>query len=169
MFALGGSLVVRPVRRMLISALCFAIALLALRDALGVVSLPPAIDYVFLEMLYPYVSGVLALLAAGAGLVEALIPGSVVGRRYYFGTAALYLLGHGILGMIRDPSAGSTVLVACGAMALIGVFLAHRIVAREEMPEPEDDDLAEMHARMKHRTEALLAKEWRDKPHQAGG
>jgi hypothetical protein len=164
MFLLMGALLIARWRRWLIVCLCFGVAWMALRDALGPLRLPPELDYVKVERIYPFAWGLLALLAACAGCAEALQPSSVLARRAYFAAAAVYLIGHGSLGLLLGRGGGAWVLLACGVCATVGVFVAHRIVEREEAPPVEDQDLVDMRRRQQERSAALQQREWKEKP-----
>ena len=166
MVALGAGLLSPRVRRWLIVTLCFGISLLALRDTFRIVPLPPAIDYVWVEHIYPFGWGLLALLAAVAGSMEALHPGSVLARRFYFGAASLYFSGHGLISFLKVYNWQSMVLFLTGLVALVGVFTAHRIVAAEEASKPEDEDIRALAESSARRAQRLAAREWRDKPEE---
>ncbi|MCC6729048.1 MAG: hypothetical protein IT208_06890 [Chthonomonadales bacterium] len=165
MFSLVGAILVTRVRRWLIVTLCFGVALLALRDAAGPVRLPAELDYDYgaiLGPLSPVIWGLVALLAGAAGAVEALRPGTVLARRCYFGTAALYLAGHGALGLLARVDVASAVLLVTGIASGVGVFTAGQIVAREEDEAPLEPDIAAMRESQRQRAEALASREWKD-------
>lgn len=176
MVVLLGGLLLGRVRRWLIVTLCYGITLLAARDVIlaynGILippSLPAVIDYVNVEAVYsvvrslhPYGWALLAMLSAVAGTLEAIRPGSVVARRYYFGSAALYFMGHAFFGLVKQPSWESIVLLLIGLVAFAGIFLAHRIVAAEEVADQEDEDIRQMAASLRRRAENLALREWRD-------
>lgn len=164
MFALMGALLIARWRRWLIVCLCFGVAWMALRDVLGPVRLPPGLDTVRADQIYPFAMGLLATLAACAACAEAVRPESVIARRAYFAAAAVYLTTHGVLGLMLGRHWGSWVLLACGACAMVGVFAAHRIVAREEAGPQEDADLAAMRLHMEQRAAVLRQREWKEKP-----
>jgi len=165
MVALLGGMLLPHVRQLLIVTLCFGISLLALQDTFRPVLPPPTLDYAIVERMYPFAWALLALLAAIAGLMEALKPGSVWARRFYFGAASLYLSGRGLNGLLRYLNWESTVLLVTGIVAGVGVFFAHRIVAAEvealgeEMVETQGEHSA-------RRAATVAAREWRDKPEE---
>jgi hypothetical protein len=161
MFGLIGCLLIPRIRQMMIVTLCFGIMLLAMHDAFGNPRLPAAIDYLILERLYPLAWGALALLAFASGLAEALRPGEVWARRCYFGAAAVYLCGHGLLAFLRYPSVQSAILFATGLFALAGVFMAARIVSRENEEEIEED-LRMLAVNMENRSRVMAAREWKE-------
>lgn len=162
MVAMLAGLLVPQVRRALIITLCFTISLLALQDAVTRVHLPAEFDYVGVERLVPYGWAALSILAATAGLAEALHSESVWARRCYFGAASLYFTGHGLLGYAHQPNWGSLVLLGTGIIAAFGVVFAHRIVAAEQETGLDDEDLKAQAERDARRAEALAAREWRD-------
>ncbi len=161
MFGLIGCLLIPRVRQMMIVTLCFGIMFLALQDAFGNPRVPAALDYLIVERLYPLAWGALALLAFASGVAEALRPGEVWARRCYFGAAAVYLCGHGLLAFLRYPSIQSAILFATGLFALAGVFLAARIVSREQEAEMEED-LRALAFSMERRSLVTAAREWKE-------
>lgn len=161
MFGLVGCLLIPRIRQMMIVTLCFGIMFLALKDAFGNPRLPAAIDYLLLERLYPLAWGALALLACASGVAEALRPGEVWARRCYFGAAAVYLCGHGLLAFLRYPSVQSAILFTTGLFALAGVFLAARIVSREHEEEMEED-LRALAVNIERRSMLTAAREWKE-------
>jgi hypothetical protein len=162
MVALVAGLLSPYVRRWLIVTLCFGISLLALRDTFRIVPLPPAVDYVWVERIYPFGWGLLSLLAALAGAVEALQPGSVLARRCYFAAASLYFSGHGLISFLKVHNWQSLILFLTGLVALVGVFTAHRIVAAEEATASEDADIQALAERNAERERRLASREWRE-------
>jgi hypothetical protein len=166
MVALVAALLSAYIRRWLIVTLCFGISLLALRDTFRIVPLPPAVDYVWVERIYPFGWGLLALLAAIAGAMEALRPGSVLARRFYFGAASLYFSGHGLISFLKAYNWQSMILFLTGLVALVGVFTAHKIVAAEDAGAQEDEDIRALEEDNTRRAQRLAAREWRDKPEE---
>ena len=161
MVALLGGLLLARVRRYLIVTLCFSISLLAISDAIN--NVPPAIiDTTTVDAFYPYGWAILAMLAAGAGVGEAICAGSVLARRCYFATAALYFSVHGLLSLLRIVSWEGVALVVTGLVAWMGVLMAHRIVAAEIEDAPEDDDIRVMSEQNARRAAQLASKEWLD-------
>lgn len=160
--ALIAGLLYPAIRRWLIVTLCFGVGILALRDAFSVLRLPAQIDYLFMESVYPYAWGLLALLACTAGVVEALRPGSVWARRCYFGAAFLYFFGHGALSFLRMHNWPSVVLMLSGICSLYGIVTARRIVATELEMEAEDEDLRALEQQRELRAQRLAACEWHE-------
>lgn len=161
MFGLIGCLLIPRIRQIMIVTLCFGIMFLALQDAFGNPRLPAAIDYLILQRLYPVAWGALALLAFASGVAEALRPGDVWARRCYFGVAAVYLCGHGLFAFLRYPSVQSVILFTTGLFALAGVFLAARVVSRENEEEMEED-LRMLAISMERRSLVTAAREWKE-------
>jgi hypothetical protein len=163
MVALVAGFLLPYARRWMIVTLCFGVSLLALKDTFRIVPLPAAIDYDVVEKIYPFGWGALSLLAALAGVGEALRPGAVWARRCYFGAAALYFLGHGIVSFLKAANWQSMVLTVVGIVALCGVFMADKVVETEAIEEPEED-LLEPTPHKDERSARLAAREWRDTP-----
>lgn len=163
-FTLLAGVLVTRVRHWLIVTLCYVFAFMALRDAVYDTPLPGVH-----EMLLDRTGwAIIAIVAAAAGLVESIRPRSVWARRCYFASAALYLLLHGLSGLVRHSNWGSVILLATGLTALIGIFLADRIVASEATSEPDEDDMRELAELPGKRSAALAAREWRDSADGAG-
>ncbi|HSV72991.1 MAG TPA: hypothetical protein VLH79_04465 [Chthonomonadales bacterium] len=167
MCALVVCILVARARRALIITVCFAVGLIATRDAFGPIRLPAALDYRAMELIYPSVWFAIAALAFGAGLAEAHRTSSIWARRCYFAAAALYLLGRGTLSFIREPGLEPAMLTISGLFAVTGVLLAHRIVARERIEDPVEEDLLAMREARVARSAAVAAKEWREPPDHA--
>jgi hypothetical protein len=151
-------------RHLLIVTLCFGVAFLALRDALHVQLLPPMIDYDIIDEVRPAALLIVAGLAAIAAVIESLRPGTVWARRCYFGAAALYFTGIGIINYGWHGSWQSVMLCVTGVIALFGCLFAHRIVADEAAFEAEEvvnDEAIQQEREAAHR-KVLRAKEWRD-------
>ncbi len=163
MVALVAGFLLPYARRWMIVTLCFGVSLLALKDTFRIVPLPAAIDYDVVEKIYPFGWGALSLLAALAGVGEALRPGAVWARRCYFGAAALYFLGHGIVSFLKAANWQSAVLTVVGVVALCGVFMADKVVETEVYEEPEED-LLEPTPHKDERSARLAAREWRETP-----
>jgi hypothetical protein len=167
MVALVAGLLSPYVRRWLIVTLCFGISLLALRDTFRIVPLPAAVDYVWVERIYPFGWGLLSLLAVIAGAMEALQPGSVLARRFYFAAASLYFSGHGLISFLKVHNWQSLVLFLTGLVAFVGIFTAHKIVAAEEATEPDDEDMRALAGQEAERERRLAAREWREAHEEA--
>lgn len=154
-------------RRWLVSTLCFGVSLLALRDVIRALHLPSNLPLGFRESFYirAYVCGwiVLAGLAAASAVGEALQPGAVWARRCYFLAAAVYFAGHGVLSFLKEPTWQSPVLVVIGIVALVGAWMADRMVDPEPEQEPLDDDLQAIVNRSSERAANLSRREWVEK------
>ena len=175
MFTLIVCVLIARTRQALLITISFGVGMLAVREAFGPIRLPAEIDYREIELLYPFVWGAIAVFAMGAGVAEARHAGSIWARRCYFAAAALFLLGKGTLTLAQRPSIQAAVLVLSGLFSVYGVVYAHRIVARERMEEPVEEDLQAMREAPAARSAALAAKEWREpsergatNPRQAG-
>ncbi|MEP6754240.1 MAG: hypothetical protein ABJA67_01965 [Chthonomonadales bacterium] len=149
-------------RRWLIVTLCFGVGLLALRDTFGEHLLPAAVDFVFVNRVYPFGWGALAILAFSAGVGEAIHPGSIWARRCYFGAAALYFLGHGVVSFIKVANYQSVILMMVGLVALSGVFMADRVVEAENEEEDVDEDIQAINDRQMERISKISSKEWKE-------
>ncbi len=164
MVSLLACLLMPAARRWLIVTLCFGIGLLAWRDVWRIVPLPPALDYVIVEQMYPFGWALLALLALTAGVAEALRPGSVWARRCYFAAAAVYFAGHGFVSFFKSPNWQSAIMLATGIIAVFGIFTAQAVVAAEEEMLPEDDDIRALVTDKERRVARLADREWREAP-----
>ena len=162
MVALVAGFLLPFARRWLIVTLCFGVGLLAMRDTFGEHILPAGLDYVAFNKIYPFGWGALSLLAFSAGIGEAIHPGSIWARRCYFGAAALYFLGHGVVSFIKIANWQSAILTVVGLVALSGVFMADRVVEAENATEPVDEDIKALNDRQMERVSKLSAREWRD-------
>jgi hypothetical protein len=161
MVALVAGMLMPTARRWLIVTLCFGIGLLAFRDTFRIVPIPAEIDYVIVEQLYPVGWMSLSLLAFGAGIAEALRPGSVWARRCYFAAAFVYFTGHGLISFLKFHQWQSLVMLATGAIAVFGIATAKRVIASEDDTTEEADikALAEQNAR---RSARIADREWRE-------
>jgi hypothetical protein len=91
-------------------------------------------------------------------------PGTVWARRCYFGAAALYFTGIGLINFYWHGSWQAILLCMTGVIALFGCVFAHRIVA-EEAAEAEEtlfNDEASQREREAAHLRTLRAKEWRE-------
>ncbi len=163
MVALVIGIVIARVRRWLIVTLCYGIGLLALGDLQHLVPLPPEMDYVLVEQVYPYGWALLAIIALVAGAAEALYPASIWARRAYFAAAAVYLGGHGLIGILTRANYNDVILFLTGIFAAAGVFYAPKIVAREEQDERDDEDLRALQERAVERKKSLSRLEWQER------
>ncbi len=151
-------------RYLLVITLCYGVAFLALRDALRVQPLPPVMDYDLIEAARPAALCLVAGLATLAAIGETLRPGAVWARRCYFGAAALYFSGIGLINFVWHNSWQSILLCITGVIALFGCLFAHRIVAdeTEEEEEVEESDEIRQQEREAAHMSVLRAKEWRE-------
>lgn len=162
MVALVAGLLSPYIRRWLIVTLCFGISLLAWHDTFRDVPLPLEMSYPLVESIYPFLWGLLAVLAFVAGAAEALRPGSVWARRCYFAAASVYFSGHGLMAFLKQHDWQSIVLLVTGVISLVGAITAPRVVASESAPDPLDDDLRTLAEEREQRAARLAAREWRE-------
>ena len=154
------------VRDILMSTLCYGVAILALRDMFRTVpgDINPAFNYEQVDFVRPLILALVALLAGGAGVLETVAPGTVAARRCYFGAAAVYAGGLGVLHW--SGSGQSVVLVGTGLTALGAFVFADRIVnagAPEDAPAVDTDiDEADQRVREERHLLAIRSKEWHD-------
>ncbi len=151
-------------RHLLVVTLCYGVAFLALRDALRVQPLPPSMDYDLIEEARPVALCLVAGLATLAAVTETVHPGTVWARRCYFGAAALYFTGIGLLNFIWHSSWQSILLCVTGVIALFGCIFAQHIVseeAEEAIVESANDEAQQREREAAH-LRALRAKEWRE-------
>lgn len=153
-------------RNLLVTALCFGVTFLALRDIYDPrqLTLPPSLDYQTLAELRPLVLGIVAVLSAIAGFGEALVPGTVWARRCYFGSAALYFSGLGFMNFYWHGNWKSVLLCVTGLTALFGCIFADRIVESEQEADADkeiSDEVAQKERELAH-LRALRAKEWHE-------
>ena len=158
MAVLLGGLLHPRVRHWFIISLCFSVSLLAVKDMLRTVPMPPQIDWAASHAAYPVVWLLVAVLAAAAGVLEALHPGSVAARRCYFATAAVYFTGHGFTGFLWEGNWQTLAALAIGVVASLGAVFAHRLDANTESPVSEDVD----EARAAKTREKVAAREWHE-------
>jgi hypothetical protein len=168
LFVVLASLLHPRIRTLMITTLCFGVAFMALRDAWSArsIPLPPSLDYVFVDALRPAGLLLVAALAGAAAVGETLNPGTVWARRCYFGAAALYFLGTGVINYGWHGSWRGLLLCITGAIALFGCLIAPRIIASEQEAEEEaaetvNDETLQYERDLMHRN-VLRAKEWHD-------
>lgn len=154
------SMLFRRMRSYLVIALAYSAALLALRAGLTrhTTDLPESVAW--LMAFYPIAWVLLFGLAAFAGTLEAIRPGTQLAKRILFAAAAIFLGGHGAVGLLTEPNALSLAAVLGGALSLATALISHRltlpIVARPHADVPTAADLAaERRRRLQHR-------EWHD-------
>ncbi|MCW3094819.1 MAG: hypothetical protein JWL77_437 [Chthonomonadaceae bacterium] len=159
------SLLSHRLRSVLILTLCYGVAFMAVRDIFRVGSqpLPQAINYDFLDHSRPAILLLIAGLSATAAFMETFHPGTVWARRCYFGAAALYFLGLGIIHIGKYGSWKAVLLCVTGVTAIFGCLFAERIVSAEI--EEEEDDLSDEDVQglveAAHQR-SLRAKEWHE-------
>ena len=160
MAALLAGLLHPRIRHWFIISLCFSVSLLALKDTFRSAPLPVPLDRPFFHAMYPGAWFLVALLAAAAGVLEALHPGSVAARRCYFATASIYFVGHGFTMFLWEASWEALVVLITGLVAGIGVGFAQRLDVGEEFSTLMDEEEA---ARAERRAQAVAAHEWRER------
>jgi len=165
-FLLLASLLHPYIRQLMVIALCYGVALLALHDTFRVkqLVLPPGMDNDLWDTARPVVLLLVAVLSATAAVGETLRPGRVWIRRCYFGAAGIYFTGVGFLNYAWTHSWQGAVLCVTGIMALLGCVFADRVVASESEDEAEpevSDEAIQQLTEAAHRR-ALEAKEWHD-------
>ena len=162
------SAVLHPrLRTLVIVTLCYGVAGMALRDAFSARStpMPPDMDYLILDTARPVTLLLVAALAIASAIGETRQPGTVWARRCYFGAAALYFIGIGLINIGWHSSWRGYMLFVIGLIAAGGCFSASRIVASEQEEEQAEKDFADSQYQVE-RNEAhqriLQAKEWHD-------
>jgi hypothetical protein len=152
-------------RRFFVVALCYGVAFLALRDSQHIQPLPDLVNYDLLVEVRPAVLLAIAALALVAAISETVRPGTVWARRCYFGAAALYFTGLGIISCGWRVTWQSVMLCITGICAFAAFVLAHRISVEDEpqLPVISDDELVQRELEDAHRR-VLRAKEWHDSP-----
>jgi hypothetical protein len=159
------SLLSHRLRSVLILTLCYGVAFMAVRDIFRVGSqpLPQAIDYDFLDHSRPAILLIIAGLAATAAFMETFHPGTVWARRCYFGAAALYFIGLGIIHIGKYGSWKAVLLCITGVTAVFGCIFAERIVSAEVEEEEDDlsDEVVQGMVEAAHRR-SLQDKEWHE-------
>ena len=165
------SLLSKRLRHALILTLCYGVAFMAVRDIgrVGSQPLPQAINYDFLDRLRPAILLIIAGLAGTSAFMETFNPGTVWARRCYFGAAALYFMGLGIIHIGRYGSWKAVLLCITGITAIFGCIFADRIISAE-IEEEEEEDVSDevlqgLMEASHHRS--LLAKEWHEPPPDA--
>lgn len=166
MFAVAGAMLWPAVRRWLLVVLAYGAALLALEGAWlrpsgGRLNIPTEGPLSLLHYAYPWAWVTLFVLAATAGTLEAIRPGTVLAKRCLFGAAAVYLLGHGMAGMLDRPNVISLVSIATGIGSLLGALTVHRFGIHHDSDAPLDD-VPSAAALAADRRKRLAQMEWRD-------
>ncbi len=166
LFLLLSSLMHPRLRQLLGVTLCYGVAFLALRDIFRTRQLPMPSDwdYDFLDQARPVGLFVVAALSVLAAIAETKRPGTVWARRCYFGAAALYFTGLGVINYAWHPSWQAALLCATGVIAGAGCVYAPRIIESEafDLEAAESDDLADQQAREADHQRTLRAKEWHE-------
>ena len=163
---IGTSLLHPRLRNQVIVALCYGVAMLAVRDTMSVRTwrLPFPIDSDIADTIVLSALVLIAALSGTAALAETVAPGTVWARRCYFGAAALYFSGLGISCYGPHGSWQAVVLCVTGMTALIGCLFSHRIIASEiaEQIETEVSDESEQQLLDEKHLRTLRDKEWQD-------
>jgi len=159
------SLLSHRLRSLLILTLCYGVAFMAVRDIgrVGSQPLPQIINFDFLDQSRPAILLLIAGLSATAAFMETFRPGTVWARRCYFGAAALYFIGLGIIHIGKYGSWKAVLLCITGVTAAFGCVFAEHIVSaeiEEEEAEISDEDVQGL-IEAAHRR-SLLAKEWHE-------
>lgn len=152
-------------RSLLILTLCYGVAFMAVRDIgrVGSQPLPQAINFDFLDQSRPAILLLIAGLSATAAFMESFNPGTVWARRCYFGAAALYFIGLGIIHIGKYGSWKAVLLCVTGVTAIFGCIFADHIVSaeiEEEEPDISDEVVQGLVEAAHHRS--LLANEWHE-------
>lgn len=153
-------------RYFLVMTLCYAVAMLALRDTwkIGHFHTPFPIQSDLLEPAMLVGLWTVAVLATVAGIGESIQSGMLWVKRCYFAAAALYFFGLGLVNYELHGSWLAVVQIVSGLFALVCFIFADRTMlteAGEDADEPVNDEVLQQALEAAHRT-ALQAKEWRD-------
>jgi hypothetical protein len=164
LFALVGSLVHPQLRHLVITSLCYGVAFLAARDMFFPLGLPPGLRNGFYQHLRMAALCTVSILTLSAAIAESFSPGAVWARRCYFGGAALYFLGTGVLNYRMVQSWQSIMMVITGLASFAGSAFAHKIVEIEkedELEAPSNEQTPTESTHVAH-VQEILAKEWHD-------
>jgi hypothetical protein len=157
------SAMVQPaLRRVFVVALCYGVAFLALRDSQLRQPLPSLVNYSLLVEVRPAVLIMIAGLAMIAAVSETVHPGTVWARRCYFGAAALYFTGLGVISCAWGVTWQAVMLCVTGIAAIAAFLFADRLGADDEEVETIDSDDAAQQEREAAHARALRSKEWHD-------
>lgn len=164
LFALVGSLVHPRLRHLVITSLCYGVAFLAARDIFFPLGLPSSLHTAFMEHVRMGALFTVSMLTLGAAVAESISPGTVWARRCYFGGAALYFLGTGVINYHSFHSWQSIMMVITGVAALAGSIFAQKIVEmeREDAEDTPPNRQTIMESTHGAHVTALRAKEWHD-------
>ncbi len=165
MFAMAGAMLFQSMRRWLLVTLGYGAALLAFEGALLRPSGRPLMDSAnpvsaAVAAVYPWAWVLLFALAAFAGTLEAVRPGTVLAKRCLFAAASIYLCGHGIAGLLDRPNAISLVSLLVGLGSALGAAFVHRF-GSAHLPEVESE-IPTAQSLALARRKALARAEWRD-------
>lgn len=165
MFAVAGAMLSPVLRRWLLVVLAYGATMLALQGAWlkpggSRLPVPQTGPLALLPVVYPFAWMVLFVLAAFAGTLEAVRPGTILAKRCLFGAAAVYLLGHGTAGMLERPNTISILSLLVGLGCLVSAFMVHRF--RGHGMAPQADDVPTTEALAAERRRRLASLEWRD-------
>jgi hypothetical protein len=163
LFALVGSLLHPQMRLVVITSLCYGVAFLSARDIflpLGLTGLRSGFwQHVRMSALF-----IVSLLTLSSAIAESWSPGTVWARRCYFGGAALYFLGTGVINYHFFHSWQSIMMITTGFAAAAGCIYANKIVEmeREDAVESPSNDDRPIESTYTAHVQALEAKEWHD-------
>ncbi len=150
----------QPLRRLLLVVLAYAAALMALLGMYRARVVGPPVQLAALSGLYSLGWAVVFAMAAAAGTTEIIRPRTVLAKRLLFGAGAVFLIGHGVVGLVTMPNSLSLAALIAGLCSLVAAFLAHRLVLPAPPPSEEDPLSAAALAEARHRR--LRDREWRD-------
>jgi hypothetical protein len=165
LFALVGSLLHPQLRLLVITSLCYGVAFLAARDIFLPLSQTGlrsgSWQHVRMSALF-----IVSMLTLSSAIAESFSPGTVWARRCYFGGAALYFLGTGVVNYHFFHSWQSIMMVTTGFAAAAGCIFANKIVEmeREDALEtyPTNDGQVGSESTHSAHVQTLKAKEWHD-------
>jgi hypothetical protein len=163
LFALVGSLLHPQLRLLVITSLCYGVAFLAARD----IFLPlgqTGIRSGFWQHVRMVALFIVSMLTLSSAIAESFSPGTVWARRCYFGGAALYFMGTGVVNYHFFHSWQSIMMVITGFAAAGGCIFANIIVEMEkedamETTSNEDRPIESTHSA---HVQVLKSKEWHD-------
>ena len=165
MFTMAGAMLFQRMRRWLLITLAYGAALLAfegafLRSSGRPVFLNDNILTATVAAVYPWAWVLLFGLAAFAGTLEAVRPGTVLAKRCLFAAAAVYMCGHGIAGMLERPNTISVVATLFGLGSALGAVFVHRFGAPRATE--IEESIPTVAGLAQARRAALESREWRD-------
>ncbi len=147
-------------RSLLVITLSFGAAVLAARGSFWSQHSVPKELATWLAVLYPAGWYSLLLLGTMAGVLEYLRPGTVMAKRCLFAAAAVFLIGHGTIGVVVDPNLLSVTALIAGLGSLLGAVWCHRLTVA---PEEQVPDVLSSSALAMERRIRLRRTEWVDR------